>query len=134
MSATVTPKPFDAQTAREVARHACRQVGLPDHDIQLMRLGENGIFRLPSSQLVIRVARSAARLDRVRREVAVAQWLAASDFPAVRLAAGLPQAKVVAGHPVTYWQWLPNTGQTASNADLGSLLRKFHHLTDPPRY
>lgn len=134
MSGTVPGKPFDAHTAREVARAACHQVGVPDHDIELMRFGENGLFRLRSAHLVVRVARSAAYLDRVRREVAVAQWLAAAGFPAVRLAVGLPQADVVAGFPVTYWEWLPNTGQAATNAHLGELLHKFHHLADPPRY
>jgi hypothetical protein len=56
-------------------------------------------------------------------------WLAGLGIPAVRVAE--PEARLVAGHPVTYWQRLPEPVRPAGAADLAGLLRLVHALPEP---
>src|SRR4051812_3865181 len=53
-------------------------------DARLLALGENAVFA--AGDLVVKVGRDAELLDRARRELAVAVWLAEQDVPAVRAA------------------------------------------------
>ncbi|MFE0512805.1 aminoglycoside phosphotransferase family protein, partial [Streptomyces sp. NPDC058964] len=53
-------------------------------DARLLALGENAVFA--AGDLVVKVGRDAELLDRARRELAVAGWLAEAGVPAVRAA------------------------------------------------
>ncbi|MFF0161361.1 phosphotransferase enzyme family protein [Streptomyces sp. NPDC005263] len=96
-------------------------------DARLLALGENAVFA--AGDLVVKVGRDAELLDRARRELAVAVWLAEQDVPAVR-AAG-PEALSVEGHPVTVWHRLPEPVRPAEPRDLAELLRVVHALPAP---
>ncbi|KOV79500.1 aminoglycoside phosphotransferase [Streptomyces sp. NRRL WC-3618] len=102
---------------------------------RLLALGENAVFA--AGDLVVRVGRDAELLDRARRELDIARWLAEADVPAVRAAA--PEALLVDGHPVTVWHRLPDPVRPAGPGDLAELLRIVHalplprSLTLPPR-
>jgi hypothetical protein len=85
---------------------ACAAVGLRSASAELLRLGENALFHLPGPAAVVRIARSADLLPDVRKEVAVARWLEAIDFSAVRMLPGVDQALVVEGRPVTFWRYI----------------------------
>jgi hypothetical protein len=76
------------------------------------------------------VGRDASLLDRARREVAVAEWLADAGVPAVRAAEH--GARLVDGHPVTVWRRLPDAVRPAEPRDLAPLLRRVHELPAPP--
>ncbi|WP_443743063.1 aminoglycoside phosphotransferase family protein [Streptomyces rhizoryzae] len=76
------------------------------------------------------MGRSAELLPRAERELAVARWLADEGVPAVRAAA--PDARLVDGHPVTYWQRLPEAVRPAGPQDLAELLKRVHALPEPP--
>lgn len=119
-------------TAVTAMQIACEQAGLDPADAELMRLGENALYVLPVDGVVVRVARSVELVERVAREVRTAAWLAELDFPAVRLAAGLPQVIEADGRLVTFWELVPDTGQAATPADLGAILRDLHQLPTPP--
>lgn len=101
-------------------------------DAELLALGENAVFR--AGDLVVKVGRSLAAapelLERAERELAVADWLAASGVPAVRAAE--PKVRTVDGHPVTLWRRLPDAVRPAGPADLAALLRLVHALPAPP--
>ncbi|SHN22808.1 aminoglycoside phosphotransferase family protein [Streptomyces yunnanensis] len=99
-------------------------------DARLLALGENAVFALGERGPVVRVGRSAELLARAERELAVAQWLAAEDIAAVRAAE--PTARLVDGHPVTYWQQLPEAVRPAAPQDLAELLKRVHALPEPP--
>ncbi|WEB39836.1 aminoglycoside phosphotransferase family protein [Streptomyces yunnanensis] len=99
-------------------------------DARLLALGENAVFALGERGPVVRVGRSAELLARAERELAVAQWLAAEDVAAVRAAE--PTARLVDGHPVTYWQQLPEAVRPAAPQDLAELLKRVHALPEPP--
>ncbi|MFC9824382.1 phosphotransferase enzyme family protein [Streptomyces erythrochromogenes] len=94
----------------------------------LLALGENAVFA--AGDLVVKVGREAALLERAERELAVADWFAASGIPAVRAAE--PRPRLVGGHPLTLWHRLPDAVRPAGPEDLAVLLRAVHALPDPP--
>jgi hypothetical protein len=96
---------------------------------KLIALGENAVFELADGVTVAKVGRGPELLERAAREVHTASWLAAHGVPAVRAAA--PEARLVEGHPVTYWERLPDTVRPAEPADLAALLRLVHALPEP---
>ncbi|MFB7285814.1 phosphotransferase enzyme family protein [Actinacidiphila glaucinigra] len=96
---------------------------------RLIALGENAVFELADGVTVAKVGRGPELLDRAAREVRTASWLAAHGVPAVRAAA--PEARLVEGHPVTYWERLPDAVRPAEPADLAALLRLVHALPQP---
>ncbi|QFR01048.1 aminoglycoside phosphotransferase family protein [Streptomyces phaeolivaceus] len=97
-------------------------------EARLLALGENAVFA--AGDLVVKVGRDAELLDRARRELDVAAWLAEADVPAVRAAE--PKALLVEGHPVTVWHRLPDSVRPAGARDLAELLRLVHALPAPP--
>ncbi|MEU2790863.1 aminoglycoside phosphotransferase family protein [Streptomyces sp. NPDC007100] len=120
--------PFTEARAREVLAAA----GRPDAaaDARLLSLGENAVFATGDGGPVVRVGRSAELLERAERELGVAVWLAEQGVPAVRAAE--PAARLVDGHPVTFWERLPEPVRPAEPSDLAALLRLVHALPEPP--
>ncbi|MFF9082697.1 phosphotransferase enzyme family protein [Streptomyces rubiginosohelvolus] len=98
---------------------------------ELLALGENAVFA--AGGLVIKVGRDATGHPELRaraeREVALADWLAASGVPAVRAAEREP--RLVEGHPVTLWHRLPDAVRPAEPRDLAPLLTRVHALPAP---
>lgn len=118
--------PMDEMRAREVLSAA----GLPGA-AELLALGENAVFA--ADGLAVKVGRDATGhpelAARAEREVAVAEWLAASGVPAVRPAE--PGVRLVEGHPVTVWHRLPAPVRPAEPRDLAPLLSRIHALSAP---
>ncbi|MFE0450512.1 phosphotransferase enzyme family protein [Streptomyces sp. NPDC058914] len=118
---------MDEARARDVLAAAGLLPG-PDADARLLALGENAVFAV--EDLVVKVGRDAELLDRARRELDIAVWLAEADVPAVRAAE--PKALLVERHPVTVWHRLPDPVRPAEARDLAELLRIVHALPAPP--
>ncbi|WP_216589476.1 phosphotransferase enzyme family protein [Streptomyces brasiliscabiei] len=117
---------MDETRAREVLA-AAGVLPTAAGEARLLALGENAVFA--AGDLVVKVGRDAGLLDRARRELTVAGWLAEADVPAVR-AAG-PEALLVEGHPVTVWHRLPDSVRPAGARDVAELLRLVHALPAP---
>ncbi|MFJ8781362.1 phosphotransferase enzyme family protein [Streptomyces sp. NPDC102476] len=113
---------MDETRARDVLAAAGVRPGA-----QLLALGENAVFA--AGDLVVKVGRDAELLDRARRELDIAVWLAEAGVPAVRAAE--PEARLVEGHPVTLWHRLPDAVRPAEPRDLAELLRVVHALPKP---
>ncbi|MEU9910886.1 aminoglycoside phosphotransferase family protein [Streptomyces sp. NPDC051001] len=117
---------MDEARARDVLAAAGVLPG-PAAGARLLALGENAVFA--AGDLVVKVGRDAELLDRARRELAIAAWLAEAEVPAVRAAE--PEALLVEGHPVTVWHRLPDPVRPAEPRDLAELLRVVHALPSP---
>jgi hypothetical protein len=94
---------FTSAVATRVMAAACRAAGLDDGGAELIRLGENALFRLASAPVIVRVARGEEWLPKARTEVEVSRWLAEEAFPAARIVEDLDQPLLTDGHPVTFW-------------------------------
>lgn len=67
----------------------------------------------------------------MRRSVAVARWIEATDYPAVR-AIDVDQPVIADGYVVTFWQSVSDGGdQFASTSEIAAILARLHHLTAP---
>jgi hypothetical protein len=126
---------FTPTTTRVMLVEACNLVGIDPNEAELIRLGENAIYRLSDTPLIVRIARSREMLDDVRKEMRVARWLAIEDYPAARLATDLHDGDsplLVDSHPVTFWEFIDSVKEPRPNsADLGRQLRRLHGLATP---
>ncbi|PJE95874.1 aminoglycoside phosphotransferase family protein [Streptomyces carminius] len=118
-------------TAHRALLVACDRAGLRPDGAELIRLGENAMYALPGQGVVVRVARSADLVDKVRKELAVARWLASQGFPGVRVRDDLVQPVEADGRLATFWEYVPPSTATAGIGDLARLLRSFHELPAP---
>lgn len=117
---------MDEARARDVLA-AAKVLPGPAGDARLIAFGENAVFA--AGGLVVKVGRDAELLDRARRELDIAGWLAGAGVPAVRAAE--PGPLLVEGHPVTVWHRLPDAVRPAEPRDLAVLLRAVHALPAP---
>lgn len=122
---------FTSAGAARVLGAACRAAGLDGSGAELIRLGENALFRLASVPVIVRVARGEEWLSTARTEVAVSRWLASEGFSAARIVEDLEQPLLVDGHPVTFWHLIVEGDRKATYGELGGVLRDLHSLTVP---
>ena len=120
---------FTPLTTRAILDRACEAAGLDADGASLIRLGENAMFRL-RQPVVVRIARTAAYEPDARKEVAVARWLEAESYPAVR-ALPIDQPLAIDGRVVTFWEALSDQEVYGSPADVATLLARLHGMTPP---
>ncbi|MBL3668567.1 aminoglycoside phosphotransferase family protein [Streptomyces sp. M2CJ-2] len=118
---------MDEARARDVLAAGVLPGRAAARDARLLALGENAVFA--AGDLVVKVGRDGGLLERARRELAVALWLAEAGVPAVRAAE--PRALLAEGYPVTVWHRLPAPVRPAEPRDLAALLRVVHALPTP---
>ncbi|MCZ1006245.1 phosphotransferase enzyme family protein [Streptomyces lydicus] len=133
MDAVVNGEGLTQASAARALASACSQVGLDSQHVDLLRLGENAIYALPSEGVVVRVARAATEdiKRKVVKELAISRWLASQDFPAVRTRDELPQPVQAEGRLVTFWEYVPPGQVDPGVVDLAGLLRDLHALPRP---
>lgn len=112
-----------------VLTHACQQAGLDPSGAELIRAGENTLYRLPGA-VVARVTRRG-QTDAAAKEVRVSRWLQQAGIPVVHVVPGVPQPVVVDGRAVTFWRELPDHHEGTVDQVAG-ILRQIHRLQPPP--
>jgi aminoglycoside phosphotransferase (APT) family kinase protein len=120
---------FTVMTTRATLERACKIAGFDQRGARLLRLGENAMFRL-AQPIVVRIARTAAYEPDARKEVAVARWLEAENYPAVR-ALPIDQPLVIDGYVVTFWEAVSDEEVYGTPAEVAALLVRLHALTPP---
>jgi aminoglycoside phosphotransferase (APT) family kinase protein len=120
---------FTVMTTRATLERACKIAGFDQRGARLLRLGENAMFRL-AEPIVVRIARTAAYEPDARKEVAVARWLEAENYPAVR-ALPIDQPLVIDGYVVTFWEAVSDEEVYGTPAEVAALLVRLHALTPP---
>jgi len=126
-----SPGGFSADSAKRTLTIACAAAGLDAGGAELLRLGENAIYRLRGVPLVARIARTTDYLPDVETEVAVARWLESAAFPAVRLAGPADQPVVADDRVVTFWELVAERTEFGTVGELAVLLRRLHALEPP---
>jgi len=116
--------------AAAVLEEACSDAGLRSDGAELIRMGENALFRLPHDKVVVRIARGIDVLADARKEVTVAAWLHKAGLLAAEPTVH-HQPAVVLGRPVTFWKLIDDSGARATLADLARVLRQLHGLPVP---
>ncbi|MGQ0480011.1 MAG: phosphotransferase enzyme family protein [Pseudonocardia sp.] len=130
MSAGARPS-FESSLTRATLGAACRRAGLDPAGAELLRLGENALYRLSAEPVVVRIARSMEHWTAAAKEVAVAAWLAKAGVEAARTW-DVDQPIEVDGYPVTFWRLIDGrNGGPDDVAQLGQVLRRLHELTVP---
>lgn len=126
-----TASTFSSASTRAVLQQAAAAIGLNPAGAELLRLGENAIYRLCDAPVVMRIARGPEMWRDAAKEVAVAEWLAASGVPAARLWP-VKQPMDIDGHPVTFWRLIDGRrGGPSDVRELARLLRAVHDLPQP---
>lgn len=123
---------FTSSVAWEVLVHACRATGLPAEGAELVRLGENAIFRLRGKPLVVRIGRSRERLPIIERELCVARWLDGAGVAVARAYDGVAQPVIADGYPVSVWHVIEDGRRRPGVEDLALVLRRLHALKHSP--
>ena len=122
------PPTSDPDSAALV-RAACAQAGIAADAVELIRDGENAIYRL-AGRTVVRISRPGQE-QAAAKEVAVARWLEANAVPAVRTAPDVTrQPLTIAGRPITFWQELP-AHRHGTPREIAHALRRLHALPPP---
>lgn len=107
---------------------ACIAAGVDPTGWELIRWGENALFRLPG-RVVVRIARPGQQRS-ARREVVVARWLAAHGVAAVRPLDEIDQPVEIGDRAATFWAELPRH-RAGTPAELATALRTLHALPVP---
>jgi aminoglycoside phosphotransferase (APT) family kinase protein len=123
---------FTSQSTHQTLIHGCllAKPPIPSHGAELVRLGENAVFRLPSAGLIARVARSSARARVAQREVSVAHWLQDQGLPVAAPAKEAPTPIIVDQRVVTFWEEITDPSPSAPH-ELGRALRQLHACPVP---
>jgi Ser/Thr protein kinase RdoA (MazF antagonist) len=125
---------FSRDVTRILLGDACDRVGLPADGAELLRIGENAIYRLASAPVVVRIARHSDHWDDAAKEVQVAGWLERAEVPAAQVWP-IEQPLSINGHPVTFWRFIDGRrGGPGDVRDLGALLRRIHTLPRPTTF
>src|SRR5882757_4078061 len=117
-------------TAGRAFEEACAIAGLTAAGAELIRIGSNAVYRL-AVPVVARIAPDASSLDDARKQIVVARWLQADNYPAVRALGGVNQPIVVDGRVVTFWVSFGDREEFAPIDDVARLIRDLHRLPAP---
>lgn len=111
----------------DALRRAASKARIDTSTIELIRAGENHIYRLPH-RVVGRVARPGEAKS-VERETVVARWLNASGINAVR-PIDIEQPIVIDERAVTFWEELP-PHRNGTVQEVATILKRLHSLPIP---
>ncbi len=120
---------FDAPGSLDTLRTACTTVGLDAPAPELIRLGENAVWRVRPG-VIARVARDEDRFPLHERGVHLARWMHAHQVPVALPVNGLPNPVRVDGRVVTWWEEIPKA-RPATPPQLGAALRALHEMPLP---
>jgi Ser/Thr protein kinase RdoA (MazF antagonist) len=123
---------FSSEAAWQTLLAACEVAGLDSRGARLLRLGTNANYRLAAHPILVRI--SPGHMVEVRKEMAVARWLADYGFPASRVAEDIGQPLELDDRIVTFWELIEQDREPAGVADIARLLYELHRLPEPTRF
>jgi aminoglycoside phosphotransferase (APT) family kinase protein len=127
----MTGTQIDDPQAQYALLVACRTAGLDPRNAELLRLGENALYRLPGN-VIARIGR-LGQLAAATKEINVALWLESADVPAVQAMSEIDQPVDVDRRPVTFWRELP-PHEHGTPTEVATALRRLHSLDQPTSF
>jgi Ser/Thr protein kinase RdoA (MazF antagonist) len=119
-------KSWTADDAAVTAGQALARLGLGERELQLLRLGENALYRVMDTDLLLRVTRAGTTLKEVARTVAAAATLRAHGVPVCE-PVGQYEPMVLGDGVVSVWRFYTERPDSQSNfADFGRVIRRLH--------
>ena len=118
---------FTPEASLDLLHAVCRAVDLDPASAQLLRHHTNAVYRLEQHPVVVKITRPGSGRDRAIRTAAIAEALASTDVPSVRLWPGLDQPVRIADGFATFWEAV-DVVREPSAADLAEPLRRLHSL------
>jgi aminoglycoside phosphotransferase (APT) family kinase protein len=127
----VTPRDatFTPAASLNLLNAVCSIADLDPTGAHLMRHHTNAVYRLSRHQIIVKISRPGANRHRVAQAVAVAEALAETPVPGVRLWPGIEQPLSVDDSHATFWIAVKPTRDPVAE-DLAEPLRQLHQL-DP---
>ncbi len=107
---------------------ACQQLGIDPDASQLIRIGENALFRLNAESVIVRIGRS---INESKKEVAVSVWLAENGISGTELAYPEVDILIIDSFPVTFWKLIDESPVKPTASELGCIIRRLHTLPQP---
>ncbi|MGC4942338.1 phosphotransferase enzyme family protein [Kribbella sp. DT2] len=117
-----------SRTPEALLKVACAQVGLSAGGAELIRQGENTLYRLPGN-VVVRIAREG-QADAAMKEVAVSRWMATVGVKAIEALADVDQPVVLDNVPMTFWRELPGH-RHGKPSEVAAVLKQLHAAPVP---
>jgi aminoglycoside phosphotransferase len=118
------------ERTRPIAEAAARMAGLDPEGAVLIRHQTNGVYRLTSAPVVIKVAPPGE--DHLAEVIALVSWLQDHAVPTVSLWGGpAEQPLEIDGRAVTLWRYLPQE-RPVHAADMAEPLLALHDAPLPP--
>ncbi|GIH09401.1 aminoglycoside phosphotransferase [Rhizocola hellebori] len=112
----------------DILKEACGIAGIDASGAELIRAGENYLYRL-RGLIVARVTRPG-QIDSARKEVKVSRWLVTAGLPVVEVLPNVVQPVELDRRAITFWRQL-SAHHKGSYLELAQLLRKLHNLPLP---
>lgn len=103
--------------------------GLVAGGAELIRIGSNAVYRL-RYRVIVRITRADRSAADAHKQIAVARWLAAVGYPAVR-ALEVEQPITAERHVATFWDSVSEHEDYASVFQVAELIRRLHELDAP---
>lgn len=128
-SAHEAVEPLTTDTARQALEKVCLHAELDSAGAELIRIGENAVFRL-REPVIVRIARTSRYEPDARKEVAVARWLKSAGLPATR-AVAVEQPIVVDSRVATIWESVSECEEYGDILQVAVLIRALHDLEQP---
>lgn len=126
-----TERSLSTEDLTEALTAVCAAAGLDPRGATLLRYLQNAVFRLRSAPVVVRIVGTRSLAHRVDKVVRIADWLAESGVPAVRLVSGIDQPVRVGPYLATVWHAVSGDGPRPRGRDLARVLRQVHALPVP---
>ena len=119
---------WNESQARELADRLLILAGMTGADLELLRLGNNAVFRV-GRRYILRVARPTTPTKDIERELQLANVLVGHGVPVARLAdLSVPQPLIVGAARGSLWEYLP--GDRPTYRQFGQLVQRFHEQTN----
>ncbi len=121
--------PFTDDAARQALTRACHFAGVDARQVELIRMGSNAVYRV-DGDVIARVAPTARLLANAAKQIGVARWLEAVDYPATR-ACGVTQPVEAEGRVVTFWKSVSRETVYAPIHEVAALIKRLHLMAPP---